>query len=277
VEAEVKRRTLKAGRFAALAGDFWRNPKRHMLGHSAQALYCAALSYAADQTTDGEVPDYILPALAGSNASGIADGIAKELVARGWWTRLPNGYGIVGYSEYNPTRAELEDNSRKQSTKAKRRWSSDGNAGGIAPPDPRPHIDPPNPPEGGEGGRPAYDAALGVPPPKPASDPEPIGPSDVRKVLKVFEAAWKRRTGRDLGLTPNKETQEAIELWRKASERQPDDPLGFIASAADAYAGVKARGGKLPFAPWRAFCGNPWSDMTPATEAAPQDGDTQTW
>jgi hypothetical protein len=145
-------RKLKAGRFAALAGDFWRNPKRHLLSHSAQMLYCAALSYAADQTTDGHVPDFLLPALAGSNAAGIAVGIAAELVDREWWGQSANGYEILGYSDYNPTRAEIEDGSRRQADKAKRRWdaagnaagnaagTTNGNAAGNAPPDPRPQT-----------------------------------------------------------------------------------------------------------------------------------------
>jgi hypothetical protein len=160
-----KRRKLKAGRFAALAGDFWRNPKRHQLSHAAQALHVAAMSYAADQLSDGHVPDYMLAALAG----GIAGGIAEELVDVGWWERNEAGFQLKAFADYNPTRSEIEEQSAAQAARARARWGPVGDAtgtpGGNPPPDPRPlkHS------SSAERGR-----ALEAPPlPDPPTDVEP--------------------------------------------------------------------------------------------------------
>ena len=131
-----RRRRMQAGRFAALAGDFWRNPERHRLSPAAQALYCAALSYAADQLTDGFVPSYMLPAL----VAGDPGGAPVELVALEWWAAVEGGFVAVGWEKYNPTAAEIEENSRKQRERADRRWNAErdadahaaGNADGIS-------------------------------------------------------------------------------------------------------------------------------------------------
>jgi hypothetical protein len=102
---------------------------------------------------------------------------------------------------------------------------------------------------------PVFDAALGVPPPRLVPVDDTPTPSEVRRVLALFETEWTVAAGVPLGLVANRETQRAIELLRWAATARPSAPLEAIqeaAAAACSDAGFRRLGG-----PWAAFCAAP--------------------
>ncbi len=75
----------------------WRTASR-----SARGLWTTALSWCADQETDGFVPSGMIPVL---------DGTAKDagsLVLAGLWSQVEGGWQFRNWAEYQPTRSDLE-------------------------------------------------------------------------------------------------------------------------------------------------------------------------
>lgn len=68
----------------------------------ARALWTTALSWCADQETDGHVPAGMLPVLDGTVAE------ARSLVSAGLWEPVDGGWRFRNWAEYQPVRADLE-------------------------------------------------------------------------------------------------------------------------------------------------------------------------
>ena len=73
-------------------------------GNAAIGLWVRAGSWCAQQLTDGELPEQIV-ALFGATAED-----ADRLVSAGLWDRTDDGYCFRGWSEYQPSRGEVEAN-----------------------------------------------------------------------------------------------------------------------------------------------------------------------
>ena len=90
------------------------HPKVIAAGNAALGLWVRAGSWAAQQLTDGFVPDTVLPALGTKKQ-------ADQLVAAGLWSRVLGGYVFHEWTERQPTRDEVETR-RKRDRERIARW-----------------------------------------------------------------------------------------------------------------------------------------------------------
>ena len=92
-------------RFAALRASWWRHRDVMPLSRAAAGVYALALSYCADDLTDGHVSRHMaVKTLAGGKV-----GLCKELVDAALWAETETGYVIDGYLDHNPSKAQLEE------------------------------------------------------------------------------------------------------------------------------------------------------------------------
>lgn len=76
-------------------------------GNTALGLWVRAGSWCAHQLTDGQVPSEILPLLGGTTDD------AEQLVAAGFWEAVEGGYQFYGWHDYQPTKADVEEERAK--------------------------------------------------------------------------------------------------------------------------------------------------------------------
>lgn len=76
------------------------HPKVITAGNEAMGLWVRALSWSAQQLTDGVIPDAIISALHG-------DSHAETLVKAGLWHKTNGGYEFNDWSDYQPTRQQV--------------------------------------------------------------------------------------------------------------------------------------------------------------------------
>lgn len=94
--------------WAKLDDKFHSHPSTWEVGLDANGLYCRGLSYAADQLTDGFLPEpWVKANVPATRRARDGFGIVERLLHAGLWERLDNGYRIVGYLDYNPTREDV--------------------------------------------------------------------------------------------------------------------------------------------------------------------------
>lgn len=98
--------------WAKLDDRFHSHPKVENAGLAATGLFAKALSYAACHETDGHVPDAWVRKQGGPQH-------ARKLLDLGLWERNGSGYLIVGFLEFNPSKADLE-RRRQQAAEAGR-------------------------------------------------------------------------------------------------------------------------------------------------------------
>jgi hypothetical protein len=86
--------------WAKVDDSFWSHHKVDALEGNLAAigLWTLALSWVAQQLTDGFVPSRILAKLTGADV----DLLARDLVAAGLWEDAPGGYRIHDYTDFNP-------------------------------------------------------------------------------------------------------------------------------------------------------------------------------
>ena len=87
--------------------SMWSHPKTLGLSHRAMALWVRAGSYAGNHLTDGVIPRNVLALLQAT------DDDATELVSAGLWLHHVNGYLFHDWNEYQPTRAKVSAERRK--------------------------------------------------------------------------------------------------------------------------------------------------------------------
>lgn len=111
---------------------------------AALGLHMLALSWCADQLTDGIVPRTQPARLIG----GAVDNLIEELVRVGLWEKKGRGYFVHDYLDYNPSRAQVEARKTAQSEAGKRGAHARWHSGIDSPPHEVPHDDPIAPPIG---------------------------------------------------------------------------------------------------------------------------------
>lgn len=91
-----------------LDDGFWSHPVIDGTTLPAVGLYAKSLSYCGHHLTDGAITD--------SAALYMAQGkrnLIRELVDRGLWHELDNGYLVPDFLDYNPSKAKVEEERRK--------------------------------------------------------------------------------------------------------------------------------------------------------------------
>lgn len=89
--------------------DGWyAHPKVLGLDSNARALWVSAGSWAAQQATDGLVPEAALPLFAHLRNSHLRNAIA-DLVDAGLWDEEMGGWRFHDWDRYQPTRDEVEE------------------------------------------------------------------------------------------------------------------------------------------------------------------------
>ena len=125
---------------------FWKHPKVQDVELAPIGLHVLALSYCADNLTDGRVPDgWVRRQVMGDTA------IPEALVDAGLWDHDDDGYSVHDYLDYNPSRAEVEakrDVARERMRKVRGSRSREVRANGTRTspsptPTPTPEASPP--------------------------------------------------------------------------------------------------------------------------------------
>lgn len=99
-----------------LDDSFHSHPKVLAAGFAATGLFARALAYCGEYRTDGHVPSAFL-------MTEEARELGDRLVEVGLWKASKAGYVIPDWSEYNPTRAELEQRSTRARAASRARWN----------------------------------------------------------------------------------------------------------------------------------------------------------
>lgn len=95
------------------------HPKISPLSDGAFRLHVSGLLYCAGQETDGRIPTELVPTLMPTyRAKYLA-----ELAARGLWLPTVEVVEVHDFTEYNPTRADLQQRRAAQAERV-RRWRS---------------------------------------------------------------------------------------------------------------------------------------------------------
>ena len=100
---------------AALDLHFHSHPKVLEAGNAAVGLYARALSYCADNLTDGFVPKRW------ANMAG-TPALCKKLESVELWVKVEGGYQVPGYLKHNLSRAGIEARSERGRELADARW-----------------------------------------------------------------------------------------------------------------------------------------------------------
>lgn len=88
--------------------SFYDHPKVLALPLAARGLWVTAGSYAARHLTDGAVPAMVVAACGpGSQAA------AKRLISAGLWEKVDTGYQFHNWQEFQPSKADVEAERRK--------------------------------------------------------------------------------------------------------------------------------------------------------------------
>lgn len=103
------------------------NRKLRAAGFAARGLDEAAICWSAHEESDGFISDADLTMLANLHGCRTFKPLVEALVKVNRWVRWedPNGYEIVDYLKYNPSRADLEA-ARERDRKRKRDRAGNG-------------------------------------------------------------------------------------------------------------------------------------------------------
>lgn len=126
-----------------LDDNFHSHPKTVQMGLEGAGLQARAISYAGAYLTDGFVPREWARSVAPAK-------VIRRLVSLGAWAEVDGGYEIVGFLDYNPSRADVEEKrrlERERQTRYRARTNGDvtrdktGDVNGPRPePIPRPEM-----------------------------------------------------------------------------------------------------------------------------------------
>lgn len=92
----------------------------------ARALWTTALSWCADQETDGHVPAGMLAVLEGTKSE------VQSLLAAGLWEDAPDGWRFRNWAEYQPMRAQLEERRERERVRLAEKRASRANVASNA-------------------------------------------------------------------------------------------------------------------------------------------------
>lgn len=122
--------TKQAQRYARLMGSFWRHPRTALLSPSAIGIHVRAISFCADNMTDGAIP---LPMVAAFCGGVLLEVAVAEVVEAGLWKKTKLGYEIRDWAQHNITSAGWAKQKADVAARvAKSRSKRAGNAPGSA-------------------------------------------------------------------------------------------------------------------------------------------------
>jgi hypothetical protein len=108
--------------------SFHSHPKILACSPAALGLWVVAGSWAAANPSDGFIPAHVLPRLMPN-----CDALIEELIERRLWMRAKGGYRVRNWTEYQPSREEIETARRHAAERQrKRRQRLNGQ---VTPPD----------------------------------------------------------------------------------------------------------------------------------------------
>ena len=89
--------------------QFFFKPRARQAGKDGRALFWAGLCYCAANRTDGRVVHEALPFVA--SMAEVEQDIAHLLVNVGLWSKDDEGFEVIDFLKFNPSRAQLEAES----------------------------------------------------------------------------------------------------------------------------------------------------------------------
>lgn len=127
--------------------QFFFKPRARQAGKDGRALFWAGLCYCAANRTDGQIVHGALPFVAAM--AEVEQDIAHLLVDVGLWAKDNEGYEVIDYLKFNPSRAQLdaereaatERQQRSRSRRASQRDTTSDPAVTSADPSPSPDPD----------------------------------------------------------------------------------------------------------------------------------------
>lgn len=109
---------------------FWSHPKTATLSDAAVALWVRAGAYSCQHLTDGLIVRPVLRMVGTVEAAG-------ELVEAGLWLHHPDGWVFHDWSDYQPTKADVEaDRAAARERMRERRRNKQGKFAGSSPEQP---------------------------------------------------------------------------------------------------------------------------------------------
>jgi len=229
-------------RYARIAGKFWRHPKVLGLSDRALALWTRALSFSADQMTDGAVSRALLKTL-GQRDTKAAD----ELVAAGLWERVDGGgYVFHDYADHNVTADAWEKHKQRkaqdQRNSRARRDQKDPASPSLSPvteqvtdqPVTRLPLDARTPGRQDAKTLSERDHSRGDLPQVARARVEPADSREWGLVIGRFGEAWTAKTG-DAWMGVGQHGSRAAKVARMVAER-PDGEAWLAASIAGFFA-----------------------------------------
>lgn len=91
--------------WAKLDDKFHSHPSTWIVGLEGNGLFARAISYCADQLTDGFVPEaWVYAQVPATTKSRDSHGLICKLTDAGLWERVEDGWFIGEYLSYNPSR-----------------------------------------------------------------------------------------------------------------------------------------------------------------------------
>lgn len=182
-----------------LDDQFPDHPKIEAAGPLAAWLYVCGLCYCAEHLTDGLIPASKAVRLAPVHGKHI-----DRLVEVGLWTRVPDGYRIHDYLDFQPSGEQVRRERKEAAERmANRRRSSPevrpNTNGSSASPSPSPDV-----PNGTSASRPAKRGSR--------------LPDDF--IVTVAMAQWARREAPNIVVT--RETERFCDYWRGCGKTKQD-------------------------------------------------------
>lgn len=111
---KVRRR----GSYAPLSAHYYKDDEVARAGEKAELLYVRGLAFCAEVLSDGFISDMQLTRFVGAGLTNVL-ARARTLVEVGLWARddQDNGYVVTSWSKWNRSRAEIDDQLRKDAAR----------------------------------------------------------------------------------------------------------------------------------------------------------------
>ena len=100
--------------------SFWTNPKIRSAGRDAAFLYIAGNGFCNEYLTDGFISDTDIETVAFNAFQRQPKKAVESLVRAGLWDRVPGGYMIHDYLDYNKSKQEIEELRSKKTYAGKK-------------------------------------------------------------------------------------------------------------------------------------------------------------
>lgn len=105
-------RVKRNGSYAPLSAHYYKDDAIDEAGEAAELLYVRGLAFCADVLSDGFISDRQLVRFVGVGMFDAKER-ADRLVEAGLWDRVPEGYQVRSWLDWNRSRAEITDFQKK--------------------------------------------------------------------------------------------------------------------------------------------------------------------